>query len=60
MPSDLLSVSEAARILGLSADGVRSLEKRGLLKCQKTEDGRRIFQRADVVALANERANRRK
>jgi excisionase family DNA binding protein len=56
-----LLTSAVARILGVSADRVRMLERDGQLPAQRTEGGVRLFSRADVMRLkaARERAMRR-
>jgi excisionase family DNA binding protein len=50
-PSDLILSSEAARILGVSAQSVRAWANRGRLRAMKTANGLRVFARADVEAL---------
>lgn len=56
-PNDLLTPSDAARVLGLSADSVRVLSDNGRLPGMRTVGGRRLFRRADVDRLAIERAS---
>jgi excisionase family DNA binding protein len=55
-PNDLLTPSDAARVLGLSADSVRVLSDNGRLPGMRTVGGRRLFRRAVVDRLAVERA----
>lgn len=55
--SKMMSVGEAARLLGVSPDRVRQLADRGQLRCVWAPHGR-LFDRADVEALAE--ARRRK
>lgn len=55
-PNDLLTPSDAARVLGLSADSVRVLSDSGRLASMRTIGGRRLFRRGDVDRLAVERA----
>jgi excisionase family DNA binding protein len=55
-PDDLLTPSDAARVLGLSADSVRVLSDTGRLPSMRTISGRRLFRRSDVDRLALERA----
>jgi len=55
-PNDLMTPSDAARILGLSADSVRVLSDSGRLPGMRTVSGRRLFRRGDVDRLAAERA----
>ena len=55
-PDDLMTPSDAARVLGLSADSVRVLSDSGRLPAMRTVSGRRLFRRADVDRLAAERA----
>jgi excisionase family DNA binding protein len=57
-PNDLMTPSDAARVLGLSADSVRVLGDSGRLPALRTVSGRRLFRRADVEHLAAERAAR--
>ncbi len=57
---DLLTPSEAARLLGLSADRVRGLADEGQLPVRKTTTGRRLFLRGDVEAFGRRRAAERK
>jgi excisionase family DNA binding protein len=56
-PNDLLTPSDAARVLGLSADSVRVLSDSGRLPSMRTIGGRRLFRRGDVDRLALERAS---
>jgi excisionase family DNA binding protein len=55
-PNDLLTPSDAARVLGLSADSVRVLSDSGRLPAMRTISGRRLFRRMDVDRLALQRA----
>ena len=55
-PDDLLTPSDAARVLGLSADSVRVLSDNGRLPSMRTVSGRRLFRRSDVDQLAIRRA----
>jgi excisionase family DNA binding protein len=55
-PDDLLTPSDAARVLGLSADSVRVLSDNGRLPSMRTVSGRRLFRRSDVDRLAIQRA----
>jgi excisionase family DNA binding protein len=55
-PNDLLTPSDAARVLGLSADSVRVLSDTGRLPSMRTVSGRRLFRRSDVDRLALQRA----
>ena len=55
-PDDLMTPSDAARVLGLSADSVRVLSDSGRLPAMRTISGRRLFRRSDVDRLAAERA----
>lgn len=56
-PNELMTPSDAARILGLSADSVRVLSDTGRLATQRTVSGRRLFRRGDVEKLASDRAS---
>lgn len=55
---DLLTTSDAARLVGVSKDTIRLWERRGKLPAERTPGGVRLFQRADVEALANQRARK--
>ena len=57
-PEELMTPTEAAHVLGLSADAVRSLSDAGRLPTRRTVGGRRLFRRADVEELARERGKR--
>jgi excisionase family DNA binding protein len=50
-PSDLILSSEAARILGISAQSVRAWENAGRLRATKTAGGVRLFSRVEVERL---------
>jgi excisionase family DNA binding protein len=52
---ELLSVGDAATILGISPDMVRVLHRQGRIQAFRTPRGMRLFRRADVERLARER-----
>ena len=52
---DLMTASDAGRILGVSVDMVRVLARNGDLPFQSTVSGMRLFRRADVDALSRRR-----
>jgi excisionase family DNA binding protein len=52
---ELLTVGDAAAILGLSPDMVRVLHRQGRLPALRTPRGNRLFKRKDVERLARER-----
>jgi DNA-binding transcriptional MerR regulator len=52
---DLMTASDAGRILGVSVDMVRLLARGGALPFTSTISGVRLFRRADVEALARRR-----
>jgi excisionase family DNA binding protein len=56
---DLMTASDAGRILGVSVDMVRLLAKNGALPFMSTIGGVRLFRRADVDALARNRERTR-
>lgn len=58
MEKKFLSVSEAARLLGMSSDWVRLQEKSGKLKAIKSGGGIRLFALEDVQKLATKRGRR--
>ena len=53
---DPVQTSEAARMLDVSAETVRCLERRGRLRALRTRNGVRIFDRPDLERIAKERA----
>jgi excisionase family DNA binding protein len=55
---DLLTVADAAKLLGLSESSIRLIERLGGLPCQRTISGTRLFRRADVEQYAAERRSR--
>lgn len=55
----LLTTGDAARLLDLTLNGVRWLEREGLLECERTLSGRRLFRKGDVMALAIKRVEAR-
>jgi excisionase family DNA binding protein len=59
-PNDLMTVADAGKILGLSADMVRLLERSGRLCALRTTRGVRLFRRADVDRLAQDRKRDRR
>jgi excisionase family DNA binding protein len=59
-PNDLMTASDAARIIGVSADMVRLLARGGKLAFTSTIRGVRLFRRADVDALAVRRAREKR
>lgn len=52
---DCVLISEAARILGVSIYVVKDLSNRGKLPTARTPEGHRLYRRADVEQLAEER-----
>ncbi len=57
-PDELMTPTEAAHILGLSADAVRSMSDSGRLPTLRTVSGRRLFRRGDVEELARARGQK--
>jgi len=51
----LVSTTQAGRILGLSAERVRQLERSGLLVAIRTESGQRLFSKAHLLRVAARR-----
>ena len=52
----LVTSGEAAKLLGLTPDGVRAMERRGGIEAMKTLTGRRLFLKVDIEKLAERRA----
>lgn len=50
-----LTTRDAAKILGLSSDGVRYLERIGRLPAEFTQSRQRLFRLSDVNRLARQR-----
>jgi DNA-binding transcriptional MerR regulator len=48
---DLITASEAARELGVSAASVRNYEAKGILKALRLANGTRVFSRDEVIEL---------
>ena len=59
-PDDLMTASDAGRIIGVSADMVRLLARGGKLAFMSTIRGVRLFRRADVDALVARRARKKR
>ena len=59
MACRLLGTTDAALVLGCSAERVRQLEREGKLPAEKTLGGRRVFAADDVERLAVEREGQR-
>jgi DNA-binding transcriptional MerR regulator len=57
----LLSAADAARVLDLTPAAIRAMARRGALPvAAMTEGGMHLFRRADVEALARNRAKRQR
>ena len=52
----LLTPAEAARVLGLHAERLRQLHRKGRIRALVTSSGRRLFLYADIEKLGAERA----
>lgn len=55
----LLTTSDAARRLGLSAAMVRWLERQGRIAAIKTASGTRLFLMSEIARYATERAEKK-
>jgi DNA-binding transcriptional MerR regulator len=53
-----LTCALVARMANVTPETVRSWERRGLLRAQRTASGIRLFRRGDVDALLRERQER--
>jgi DNA-binding transcriptional MerR regulator len=51
----IITTGDAAKILQLSVDRVRQLERSGILTARRTATGIRLFDRDTVLRLARER-----
>jgi excisionase family DNA binding protein len=52
---DLITVGEAGKILNLSADSVRRLDREGVLRAAIRVGGQRLFSQAEVERLRVQR-----
>ena len=57
--TNLVTTSEAARILRVSEQTIRNLERRGLLQASRLGNGTRVFERTTVERVAISRDNHR-
>ncbi len=53
----LMTPGDVARLLGVTADGVRKIADRGELKVERTSSGERLFWKSEVDALVARRNN---
>lgn len=58
MPEEYLTTMDVARILDVSTEWVRALEKQGRLPALKTRGGQRLFKAVDVAVFAQQRAEK--
>ncbi len=56
---NLVTTSEAARLLRVSEQTIRNLERRGILPASRLSNGTRVFERTTVDKLAAARGNHR-
>jgi len=54
--SDLLSIGEAARALGVSVDTLRRWEREGKITSTRTLGGQRRYRRTDIAAIGGHAA----
>ena len=52
MPKQILTISDAAEMLGVSDETLREWERNGKVKPSYTEGGHRRYQRVDIEKLA--------
>ncbi len=57
--SQLITTGTVARLLNVSADRVRQLERLGILEATRTESGIRLFDRASVALVVQARQEQR-
>jgi excisionase family DNA binding protein len=57
-PEDLVTVSEVARVLRVSEQTVRNLDRRGTLPASRLSNGTRIFLRSRVEELKGQLAQK--
>lgn len=51
----LMTVSDAARLLGIAANTLRTHANAGKLPCVRSSAGERMFKRGDVIRFREER-----
>lgn len=51
----LMTPGDVARVLGVTADGVRKMADRGEIPVQRTSSGERLFWKSEVEALQRRR-----
>lgn len=56
----VLTVSEAARVLGVAAKTVREWSDAGKLPCQRTAAGFRVYDATEIRAFTNSTVERRR
>jgi excisionase family DNA binding protein len=54
-----LTVSDVAKILGVTPDAIRGLDRRGWLRANRTLGGVRLFRSSDVERLRQRREKKR-
>ncbi len=57
-PDDLMSISDAARLAGVSSEWLRKLCDSGRVPAIRTVAGQRLFRRGDIENYAAERKRR--
>ena len=60
MNTTLLGITDAARLLNVSPERVRQLEREGKLSAERMSRGQRIFKAEDVERLATEREQQKR
>jgi excisionase family DNA binding protein len=55
---ELLTTRDVSKLLDISTEWVRALERQGRLPALKTRSGQRLFMAADVEAFAQQRADK--
>jgi|Tabmets5t2r1_1033131.scaffolds.fasta_scaffold79062_2 excisionase family DNA binding protein len=55
---EFLTTRDVSRLLDVSTEWVRALERQGRLPALKTRSGQRLFKAADVEHFAQERADK--
>ena len=57
MPRDYYSVSEAAKLLGISVDTLRRWDRQGLIKAERDHANRRVVAATEIDRLRGEPGN---
>jgi DNA-binding transcriptional MerR regulator len=58
MPHDFMTIGPASRLLGVSTQTLRLWDASGKFRAERTLTGQRVYRRADIERLRDERNQR--